>query len=435
MNKSVGQGASGPSRREFLKSSSVAAAALAGSLSIARSAHAASDETIKIGLIGCGGRGTGACGQALSTQGPVKLIAMADAFRDRLDGAYNHLSRTFKDRVDVPEDHKFVGFDAYQRVIEAGPDLVVIATPPGFRPIHFEAAVNANKNVFAEKPVATDAGGVRRFLAAAAESKKKNLKVGIGLQRHHQTGYKETVARLHDGAIGDILDMRVYWNGQTPWKKPRQPGQSEMEYQMRNWYYFTWLCGDNITEQHIHNLDVANWVLQGHPVKANGMGGFASVRGKDDGEKYDHFAIEYEYANGARVFSQCRQIPGCWDIVDEFAVGTKGTAKPSGLIEVGGKKERFGGGKDPYQVEHDDLFAAVRENRPYNEAEYGAHSTMTSILGRMCAYSGQVLTWDEAINSKIDLMPKEYSWQAAPPTLPDENGYYALAIPGKTKVV
>ena len=369
-----------PSRRQFIKTSSLIAAggALAGSLGIARSAHAAGDDTIKIGLIGCGGRGTAACGQALSTSGPVKLVAMGDAFRDRLDSSYNGLKRQHNDRVEVPEDKKFIGFDAYQKVLDSGVDMVLLTTPPGFRPIHFEAAVKAGKNVFMEKPVSTDAIGIRRVIAAAEEAKKKNLKVGVGLQRRHQANYLETVQRLHDGEIGDIPAIRVYWNGQTPWTNARQdllrkyPNLTEMEYQMRNWYYFVWICGDHIVEQHIHNLDVAYWVKGVLPVRGNGMGGREVRKGIDNGETFDHHCVELEYADGSRMFSQCRHIPGCWDSVSEHAHGSKGTCDiSSSRIDVkGGKSWQYGKHvKDPYQVEHDDLFAAIRADKPYNEAK------------------------------------------------------------------
>jgi predicted dehydrogenase len=435
-----------PSRRDFIKTSSIAAAggALAGTLGIARSAHAAGDETIKLALIGCGGRGTGACGQALSTSGPVKLVAMADAFKDRLEGSLRSLKGQHKDRVDVSEDKKFVGFDAYQKAIDSGVDMVILATPPGFRPIHFEAAVKAGKNVFMEKPVATDAPGVRRVIAAAEEAKKKDLKVGVGLQRRHQANYLECVKRLQDGDIGDITAMRVYWNGDRPWKNPRaklqrdKPDLTEMEYQMRNWYYFVWICGDHIVEQHIHNLDVAYWVKGALPVKGNGMGGAQKPRTPDDGEIYDHHCVELEYADGSRVFSQCRHIPGCWDSVSEWAHGTKGSANVSGQIHYASGKSDWqhrGRGKDPYQVEHDDLFAAIRSNTPYNEAKRGAESTMMAIFGRMLTYCGRELSWEEAFNSQHSVMPKEFSFEATPPSVPGPDGMYAIAVPGQTRVV
>ncbi len=412
-----------------------------------RSAHAAGDDEIKIALIGCGGRGSGAANQALRTQGKVKLIAVADAFEDRLQNSLNQLSREdgIKDRIDVPKERQFVGFDAYQKAIDAGPDLVILATPPGFRPVHFEAAVKAGKHIFMEKPVATDAPGVRRVLAAAEESKKKNLAVGVGLQRHHQALYLETIKRLQDGAIGDIVNTRVYWNGSTPWVHTREELEkkyghklTEMEYQLRNWYYFTWICGDHIVEQHIHNMDVSNWLKGTHPIKANGMGGCQVRKGKDYGETFDHHAVEFEYPDGSRMFSQCRHIPNCWNSVSEHAQGTKGTAEISrGLIESKGADAwRFRGPKpDPYQVEHDDLFASIRAGSPLNEAVNGAHSSMTAILGRMCTYSGKEIGWDEAINSQINLQPETYAFEATPKSLPGADGLYPLPVPGFTKVI
>ncbi len=407
-----------------------------GALSIERGAHGAGSDELKIALIGCGGRGSGAAGQALSTKGPIKLIAMADAYKDRLEGSLANLKNQAKDRVDVPEENKFIGFDAYKKAIALA-DVVILATPPGFRPIHFEEAVRQGKHIFMEKPVAVDAVGVRRVIAAAAEAKKKDLKIGVGLQRHHQAGYIETIKRLQDGAIGDIVSMRAYWNDGGVWVKPRQPGQTEMDYQMRNWYYFNWLCGDHINEQHIHNLDVINWVKNGYPVKAHGMGGRQVRTGIEYGEIFDHHAVEFEYADGSRLYSQCRHIRGCWSSVSEHVVGTKGSADVGGNRITGPTPFRFKADqpKDPYQQEHDDLFEAIRNNLPYNEAERGAKSTMTSIMGRMATYSGQVIEWDAAMASKIDLAPKSYAWDALPQSLPDDKGAYKIAIPGSTVTV
>jgi len=426
------------SRREFIRRSTAAvvAPAIAGSLNISRAAYAAGDDEIKVALIGCGGRGTGAASQALETTGKVKLIAMADAFGDRLEGSLKNLQNNpnYKDRIDVPNDRRFVGFDAYQKAIDAGPDLVILATPPGFRPIHFHAAVKAGKNVFMEKPVATDAPGIRLVLATAEEAKKKNLKVGVGLQRHHQLPYIETVKRLQDGVIGDLLAFRCYWNNAGVWVRPRQAGQTEMEYQMRNWYYFNWLCGDHICEQHIHNLDVCNWVRGGHPVRGNGQGGRQVRTGKDHGEIYDHHFVEFEYGDGSRMWSQCRHIPGCFSSVSEAVQGTNGWSQINrGLIQVNGKSEPIvsRGGKNPYQQEHDDLFHAVRNNIAHNEAEYGATSTMTSIFGRMLTYCGKELSWDDAINWGKSHMPAQFAWDAAPPTTPDSEGRYPIPVPGQ----
>ncbi len=434
-------------RRDFLKKTSAAAVGgtLLGGLSIERSAHAAGSDLIKIALIGCGGRGSGAANQALNTynQGPVKLVAMADAFEDRLEASYNNLKKEHKDRVDVPKENKFTGFDAYKNAIALA-DVVILATPPGFRPSHFEEAVKQGKNIFMEKPVATDAPGVRRVLAAAAEAKKKNLKIGVGLQRHHQLGYLETLKRLHDGAIGDVVSMRCYWNGTTPWVHPRAELEkeykrplTEMEYQMRNWYYFVWTCGDHIVEQHIHNLDVINWVKNGYPVRAQGMGGCEVRKGPDYGQIFDHHAVEFEYADGSRCASYCRHINGCWDSVSEHVVGTKGSCDVSGYTIRGDNAWRFKtpGARDPYQQEHDDLFAAIRNNQTYSEAENGAKSTMTAIFGRMTTYSGKMIEWEDAINSKINYFPPSLAWDADMPVKPLANGWYALPVPGKTMVL
>ncbi len=439
-----------PNRREFLKSSSVVAvgAGVLGSLGSLPRAHAAGDDTIKIGLVGCGGRGTGAAGQAISTSGKVKLIAMGDAFADRLQNSLSELKKTPElqdkhDRIDVPPERQFVGFDAYQKVLDSGIDLVVLATPPGFRPIHFEAAVKAGKHVFMEKPVAVDPSGVRQVLAAVEESKKKNLAVGVGLQRHHDPRYIETIQRLRDGAIGDIHTARVYWNDRGVWVHHRKPEETEMEYQMRNWYYFNWLCGDHICEQHIHNLDVINWLKDSHPVRAEGQGGRQWRAGKEYGEIYDHHYVEFEYADGTRMFSQCRHMENCWSNVSEHVQGTKGLANiGDGVIKSGkdenSKKEEWrykGRGVNPYQVEHDDLFASIRAGKPINEGEYGATSSMTAILGRLCTYSGKMIAWDDALKSEISLQPKEYSFHANPPIMPKDDGSYAVAIPGQSRVV
>ena len=296
--------------------------------------------------------------------------------------------------------------------------------------------MSKGKHVFMEKPVAVDAVGVRQVLAAAEEAKKKNLKVGVGLQRHHQQNYIETVAKIQEGYIGKVIAMRVYWNNGGVWVRPRQPGQSEMEYQMRNWYYFNWLCGDHICEQHIHNLDVCNWVVGDYPISANGQGGRCTESEYTVGEIFDHHFIEYTYANGVKMWSQCRHIGGCWNEVAEYAHGTTGQANLSGLIQPkGGQAVRAKGGANPYQVEHDDLFAAIRSNTPYNEAENGAKSSMTSILGRMATYGGKIVSWNDALNSKIALTPANLAWDADMPVKPNAEGRYPLAMPGKTTVV
>ena len=432
------------SRRDFMKTSTAAAlgAGLLNYPAISAGAFADGDDTIKIGLVGCGGRGTGAATQALSTSGSVKLVAMADVFDDQLENSLKRLARQFKsrpERVDVEKEKRFVGFDAYQKLIDSDVDLVVLATPPGFRPIHFEAAVKAGKNIFFEKPLATDAPGVRKVLEAVKLAKEKDLKVGVGLQRHHQFKYMETIKRIKDGAIGDVIALRVYWNGGGVWepRRTREQVKTEMEYQMRNWYYYNWLCGDHIVEQHIHNLDVGNWIKGEHPVRAWGMGGRQVRTDKRYGEIFDHHAVEYEYSDGTRMFSQCRHIRNCWNSVSEHAHGSKGSANISGASMItADEKWRYRGPKNnPYQTEHDDLFEAIRFGKPYNEGEYGAMSTMTAILGRMATYSGKPVDFDKALNSEIGLMPENFSWDADPLTLPNEDGEYPIPVPGVTKVI
>ncbi|MFT7677574.1 MAG: myo-inositol 2-dehydrogenase/D-chiro-inositol 1-dehydrogenase [Planctomycetota bacterium] len=429
-------------RRQMLGASSaaLASAALTSPSALASApifrARSHGDAPLRIALVGCGGRGTGAASQALSTAGDVKLVAMADAFGDRLQGSVNQLAKNHAERMDVPEERRFTGFDAYEKAIACDVDVVILATPPGFRPMHFAHAVANNKHVFMEKPVATDAGGIRTVLAAAQVAKDKNLKVGVGLQRHHQQRYIEGIKRVQDGAIGEVNFMRAYWNSGGVWVRERQPGQTEMEYQMRNWYYFNWLCGDHITEQHIHNLDVCNWLKGGPPVSARGMGGRQVRTGMDHGEIFDHHVVEYTYADGSVMHSECRHQKGTWSSVSEHAHGSKGTANLSrGRIE-GPNEWRFRADEaNPYQVEHDDLFRAIREDIAYNEAEYGAASTMTSILGRMATYSGQDIKYDAALASTKSIMPTSFGWDATPPTVPDEHGRYPIPTPGQTEVL
>ncbi len=423
-------------RRGFLKTTSAAVAggALLGGLAIERAAYAAPDDTLKIALIGCGGRGSGAADQALNAAGKAKIVAMADVFPGHLKGSLQNLKQQHPDGVDVPEDQQFIGFDAYKKAIALA-DVVILATPPGFRPIHFEEAVAQGKHVFMEKPVAVDAPGVRRVLAAAESAKQKNLKVAVGLQRHHQTGYIEAMKRLHDGAIGDIVSMRCYWNGSRPWMHPRKDGVSEMEFQLDNWYYFTWLCGDHILEQHIHNIDVINWMKQDYPVRAFGMGGCQAPRTSNDGEIFDHHAVQFEYKDGSRCYSECRHIKGCWDSVSEHAVGTMGSvdlADGGGFVIKGKNPWKFSGPHEasPWQLEHFPFFEAIRNDKPYNEAEYGAKSTMTAILGRMATYSGREVTWQKALASKLVLAPDHFAWDAKPKPEVGPNGLYPMAIPG-----
>ncbi|MEY4381818.1 MAG: hypothetical protein RJA92_1198 [Bacteroidota bacterium] len=431
-------------RRDFVKQSSMLAGAIAAAPLISNANFfSGSDDVIKVAVIGCGGRGTGAAVQALSSKQNVKIVAMADAFRDRLDDCFKNVSAELanqgagaKGSIDVPEERKFVGFDAYLKAIPLA-DVVILATPPGFRPIHFEEAVKQGKHIFMEKPVATDPAGVQRVLAAAKIAKQKKLNVVVGLQRHYQDSYRALFAKKD--MIGDITSMQAWWNNDGVWVRPRKAGQTEMEYQMRNWYYFVWLCGDHITEQHIHNLDVINWFKGGYPVKAQGFGGRQVRKSKEHGEIFDHHYVEYHYADGSILNSQCRHMPGTSSKVDELFVGTKGKihCDAGRITDLHGKtlfqydksKER-----NPYQTEHDELFAAIAKGEyKFADAENGAYSTMTSILGRMATYSGQIIDWDKAINSGLDLHPSVYAFDAAAPVNPGPDGFYPVAVPGVTK--
>jgi predicted dehydrogenase len=432
--------------------SSSAAVAAASLASLASPVHAGGDDALKLALVGCGNRGTGAAANALRTAGSVKLWAMADAFGDRLEQSLNVLTGGGKLRrgtvpsevaklVDVAPERRFVGLDAYKQAIDAA-DVVLLCAPPGFRPEQFEYAVTAGKHVFMEKPVATDAPGVRRVLAAAAKADEKGLKVGVGLQRHHDEKYVETIRRLHAGAIGQPRVLRVYWNGATIKQPVAREGLTEMQYQVRNWYFFTWLSGDHIVEQHVHNLDVGNWLLNAHPVSAVGMGGRQMRVGKDYGDIFDHHAVEYTYPDGTKMFSFCRQMPGCEHLVGEFAIGTRGEADVAAAHIRGDdgewrhprararRGEQTSAG-NPYQVEHDALFAAIRSGTPHNEAAGGAIATMTAILGRMATYTGRTVTWDEGFEKGRSLAPESIAtWDTQPLSLPDAEGLYRLPAPG-----
>ena len=439
-----------PSRREFVKQSALLAGGLIAAPLLSKANYfSGAENVIRIALVGCGGRGTGAAMQALLTKQNVKLVAMCDAFRDNLDKCYKSLtadnisetagrSVNLKNRIDVPEERKFTGFDGYKKAIALA-DVVILTTPPGFRPIHFEEAIAQNKHVFMEKPVATDPAGIQRVLATTALAKQKKLNVVVGLQRHYQNSYRELFKRKE--LIGDITSAQAWWNNDGVWVRPRKAGQTEMEYQMRNWYYFVWLCGDHITEQHIHNIDVVNWFKGGYPVKAQGMGGRQVRKGKEHGEIFDHHYVEFHYADGSILNSQCRHIPGTMSRVDELLIGTKGKiqAGAANIVDAKGKVLYQYDRKlenNPYQTEHDELFAAIAKgDYKFADADNGAKSTMTSILGRLATYSGQVVEWDKALNSGLNLQPKVYDWNATPPVVPDADGYYPVATPGVTKYV
>ena len=429
-----------PSRRDVIKTTAaITAAATFASLGSNFAHAAAASDTIRIGLIGCGGRGSGAAGDCTLPNERVVLAAMGDMFPDRLNDAKQNLAATLGDKFQVKDEMCFTGFDAYKKVLATDVEMVILATPPGFRPIHIAAAVEAGKHVFAEKPVAVDAPGVRSVIESAKKFKAKNLAFVAGAQRRHQIEYIETIKRIHDGAIGELVSGNCYWNQGGLWKKDREASWSDMEWQLRNWLYFTWLSGDHIVEQHIHQLDVMNWLFSrpaagsngdenAHPVKAYGMGGRQVRTDKAYGHIFDHFAIEYEYENGAKVSSMARQQDGTDPRVAEWIAGTNGVADPAGTIK--GKNafrfQRPDGAPTPYQQEHIDLIASIRRNEPLNEAKRIAESTLTAIMGRMSAYTGKEVTWEQALNSQESLMPSKL--ELGPIATP------AVAVPGKTQV-
>jgi predicted dehydrogenase len=426
------------SRRDFLKRSAIAGAAAAAGLSVARAAHATGSDVLRVALVGAGGRGTGAAMDILGTKANVKLVAVADAFPERVAGAVKNLAKGQPGRVDVPKERQFAGLDAYEKAIQCGVDLVLLCSPPGFRPAQFEAAVAAGKHVFMEKPVATDSPGVRRILAANLAAKEKKLAVAVGHHLRHETKHQEVVKRIHDGLIGQVKFLRVYFNTSGIWVRPRRPGQTEMQYQVYNWYHFVWLSGDHLVEQHVHDIDVGNWIQRAHPVRANGLGGRQVRFQPGIGEIFDHHAVEFEYADGSRMFSCCRQIPNCWDSFSQHAHGTKGYASIDGhgnseLCVDGQAPLRWKRTADGHQVEMEDLVAALAAGKPYNEADSAAESTMTAILGRMATYSGKMVEWDAALASTLDLSPAECTWDAVPKSKPAADGVYPCAMPGLSK--
>jgi predicted dehydrogenase len=422
-----------PNRRQFLKSTALAAGtALAANVTLLQNVHAAGTDEIRIGLIGCGARGRGAIDNVLAAGKGIRVVAMGDAFKDQLERCKKKL-QGHGDKIDVPKERTFIGLDAYQKVLACDVNYVILTTPPGFRPLHIEASVAAGKHVFCEKPVAVDAAGVRRVLDAARDSEAKGLGIVPGTQRHHQKGYLEALKRVQDGYIGEIIAARCYWLQGGLGVRERKPGWSDLEYQIRNWLYFTWLSGDHIVEQHVHNIDAVNWAMKSHPVRAVSMGGRQVRTAPKYGHIFDHFATDFEYENGAHLTSMCRQIPGCEQQICEVLVGTEGTCTTDGerhLYAIKGKKPwKLNRDDDnlPYEREHADLVASIRAGKPLNELQSVAESTMTAIMGRMSAYTGKAMTWDQALHSKEDLMPPNLAMNMKLPVP-------TVAMPGITTI-
>ncbi len=421
-----------PSRRDFLRNSAATVAAGTAVVQSLRptAVHAGVNETLKVGVIGCGGRGGGAVKNALNADPNVKLTAMADAFEDRLQHSLKSLRESeVADKVDVDDEHCFVGFDAYKDLIATDVDVVILTTPPHFRPAHYREAIAHGKHVFCEKPVAVDAPGVRSVMLTNDMAREKRLCVVSGLCWRYDYGVRETIQRILDGGIGDIVAIQENYNTGYLWHEERQPHWSDMEYQMRNWLYYTWLSGDHNVEQHIHSLDKAAWLMGDEPPeRATGLGGRQVRTDEKWGNIFDHHAVVYEYANGVRVFSYCRQQAGASKDVEDYVLGTKGQAKVIKNTLRGETNWRYRGPRPSmYDVEHQELFAAIRSGETINNGDYMAKSTMLAILGRMTTYTGQTITWDQALNSEEDLTPPAYEWGslASPP----------VAMPGITKFV
>jgi predicted dehydrogenase len=421
-------------RREALAAAGTAGALVAGSMRAVHGQNPSAD-LIRVGVIGAGGRGSGALKQTLSVpDSNVKVTAVADAFPDRIQGALNAV-KDKGDKVDVPEDRRYDGLDAYKRVLDHC-DLVILATPPGFRPFHFDAAIAAGKHVFMEKPVCVDSYGARLCLEAAKKADEKGLKVVVGLQRRYDTKYRETIARIREGLAGDIIGGQVYWNGSGIWYRPRKPDMTEMQFQVNNWYHFNWLCGDHICEQHVHNIDVANWVLDRLPETVYGVGGRQNRVPGQPSEIYDHHSVVFSYPGGVRITSQCRQFPGGDTRVNEQFQGTKATVKIGEITDYAGKVlwKHEGPTPDPYQVEHDELHAAIRENKPLNNAYYGTTSSFCAVLGRLATYSGKQRNYEADLALDFRTMPETLGWDAEPPVLPNADGDYPPPMPATYKI-
>ncbi|MDX1964804.1 MAG: Gfo/Idh/MocA family oxidoreductase [Pirellulales bacterium] len=416
-----------PSRRQFLGTTALAGAA---TLAIGRGVHAAGSDRLRIGLVGCGGRGSGAAMDALSADPNCQIVALGDTFADRLESSLAGMQASeYQDRIDVPKDRQFVGFDAYKQVIDSGIDIVLLCTSPHFRPLHLEYAVQAGKHVFCEKPVAVDAAGVRRVLASCAAAKDKKLNIVSGLCYRYEPAKIATMREIHDGRIGDIRAIHVTYLTGELWHHPRDPKWSEMEYQMRNWLYYTWLSGDHIAEQHIHSLDKGAWALGDEaPVSCVSLGGRQTRTDPRFGHIYDHFSSVFEYKNGMRLFSDCRQQNGCHVDVNDLIYGSKGTANIMKHAITGEQPWKFTGkNENMYRAEHAALFQALQSGDTINNGQYMCQSTLMAIMGRLSAYTGRKVTWEEALNSQENLTPKEYSWGDV--SIPHE-----IAMPGITKI-
>jgi myo-inositol 2-dehydrogenase / D-chiro-inositol 1-dehydrogenase len=435
-----------PTRRGFIKGSSML---LAGStIPPAPQFDAQSTVTqtkdIRIGLVGCGTRGTAIAARALAQLDfPVRLVAVADAFENRMQQAIRSLRSNVDPAKIAIESRRFSGLEGYRRLLECDLDVVILATPPGFRPLHTEAAIAAGKHVFVEKPISTDVPGACRFLEAGKLADQLGLAVSVGLQRRHQANYVEAINKLQQGIIGHINFCRAYWNQGPMWIRKRTANQSELEYQLRNWYYFNWLSGDHIVEQHVHNLDVINWLIGEPPTKAQGMGGRQLRTTNDCGQIYDHHCVEFTYANGTKLLSMCRQMPGCWNSVGEFAHGSLGWADISSgkfydhanhLIWQSNRPSHSTIDGIDHQLRH--LLMSLQVGQIPNESLYGYQSTMTAIMGRMATYSGKEVTWNSCSSNRVQLADFDQMRlvNGPAPIVPDFDGSYQVPRPSLEEI-
>lgn len=424
-------------RRDFLKTAAGVSAGLVIAPAVARGTetqalgvHPGGSDLIRVGVIGAGGRGTGAAIQCVQSSPNIVITALGDPFSDRVENSRRKLTKDIGDKSRVTDETCFTGLDAYKKVLAADVDLVILAAPPGFRPLHLKAAVEAGKHVFMEKPVAVDPVGVRSVIESSEFARQKGLGIGVGTQRRHDPSYKEIIRRIQDGAIGEVLGGQCSWCQEGLWSHKQKPEWSDMEWQMRNWLYFDWLSGDHIVEQHVHNLDVINWVMGGPPKQAFGVGGREVRTDPLYGNIFDHFSVEYEYPNGARIISMARQTDGCSTRINEFVIGTKGRSDPSRMIE--GENaftyEAPGEPVDPQVQEHTDLISSIRDGNPINDGKRIAESTLTAIMGRMSAYTGRAVSWKWAMNSsKLDLTPPHYELR--------DLAVNPIPVPGKTELI
>lgn len=395
-------------------------------------AYGAGSDTIKVGLVGSGGRGTGAARDCAVSADGVEIVAMADLFRDRLEARREPLKEAIGDKYKVTDNRCYSGFDAYKELIDSDVDLVILATPPGFRPQHFKYAVEAGKHVFMEKPASVDPTGARSIIETGDLAAEKGLAVVAGTLYRRQDSFVEGVKRIHAGRIGDIVSASEYYLTGPIWLRPRKPGMSDMEWQCRNWYYFTWLSGDQIVEQFVHNLDVINWVMQGPPVSCIGSGGRTQRVDPNYGHIYDNFSIEYVYENGVRVTAMCRQMENCYSRVSNRIIGTKGIADLNpdhSIITTHKGKVEFEfpeKGNNGYIQEHTDLINSIRENKPLNEARQIAYSTLTAVMGREACYTGQEITWDQIMGSTQNLVPDDFAFSSMQS--------HSVAVPGVTQM-